>query len=137
MNLRSFLEALTVGGRTALTSSAVGLMGILGYSVLTEEKVIYLPMALMTVAILSVLLGSFRGGMAAGAAGWLHGGAVAAFYLLFVILVRMTLFPDVDFNMASLAFTFSVLLAGCAGGVIGINLKFMRRQRIRRYLRKS
>ncbi len=137
MNPRSLWAALTAGGTAAATGSGLGLLGLLIYSFLAEEKVVYLPFALMTVAFISVLLGGFKGGLAAGSAGWLHGGAVAAFYLFMVILLKILVFPAVSFGMATLVFAGTVLLAGCTGGILGINLKFMRRQRVRRYLRRS
>ncbi len=132
MSLRTFLEALTAGGRTALAYSAAGFAILLVYSLSVAEKVVYLPLAVSAVALVSILLGAVQGGMSARAAGWLHGAIVAAFYLAVLQLLRSFAFPNSGLTPASLVFAAGALLTGCAGGIAGINLRFIHRSRIKR-----
>ncbi|PKM47152.1 MAG: TIGR04086 family membrane protein [Firmicutes bacterium HGW-Firmicutes-8] len=133
MNPRTIIDALTSGGKTALISSGAGCVILLAYSLLVNDKVVYLPYALMAVSLVSVLWGGIRGGMAAATVGWLHGGAVAGGYLFFVLVGKLLVFPAVDYSPAGLLLVLGILLAGGLGGVVGINLKFARKQN-RRYL---
>ncbi len=132
MNLRSFFDALSAGGKAALASTGLGCTGLLAYSFLVDKKVVYLPFALITIALISVLFGGLRGGMAAGSLGWLHGGLVATVYLFMVVLLKMLIYPVSSFNLANLTFVLGVLLTGCIGGMAGINLKYMWRRRLKR-----
>lgn len=132
MNRRSIFDALTSGGRTALISSGAGWVILLTYGLLVGEKVVYLPRALIVVALVSVLLGGLRGGMTARTVGWLHGAVIAAFYLIFVLFIQTLVFPASGYHPGSLAFTGGILAVGSTGGVIGINLNFIRRHRLKR-----
>lgn len=132
MTFRSFLEALISGGKTALLSSGFGWAVLLVYSLVVSEKVIYLPAAFAVVALISALLGGLRGGLSAGTAGWLHGCVAAAFYLLFILIIKSALFRVTSFDPGLFIFALGLLAAGCIGGITGINLQFMRRNRIRK-----
>lgn len=135
MNLNSFLNALTAGGKTVLISSGLGGALLLVYSALIGDKVVYLTTGLVTVALLSALLGGLAGGMADGRVGWLHGGTVALLYLIIIQILKVLLFPSAAFTGQGLIFAAQIVVVGCAGGVLGINLRFLRRHRIkRRYL---
>ncbi len=132
MNLRSMLAALAAGGKTSVISSVAGCGLLLIYSMLAEGKVIDLSSALMAVALVSALLGGIKGGMAAGASGWLHGGSVSAFYLLLILLVKELVSPALGYSQAAVVFAALIVVSGAAGGVMGINLKYTRRRRIKR-----
>ena len=132
MNQRSIFDALTSGGRTALISSGAGWVILLTYGLLRPQKVVYLPYALMVVALVSVLWGGIQGGMAAVTMGWLHGCLVATFYLIFVLFIQALVFPASGYHPGSLAFAGGLLAVGSTGGVIGINLNFIRRHRLKR-----
>ena len=132
MNRHSIFDALTSGGRTALISSGAGWAILLTYGLLGPQKVVYLPYALMAVALVSVLWGGIRGGMAAVSMGWLHGGVVATFYLIFVLFIQGFVFPVSGYHPGSLVLAGGLLAVGSTGGVIGINLNFIRRHRLKR-----
>lgn len=136
MNLRSFLEALSAGGKTAFTSAILGLAALAVYGAVTESEVVYLWPGLITVAMISIFLGGLSGGMAGGTLGWLHGGVVAVFYLTAIMVLKAVMFPTAEFEAAALVSSSGILLAGAFGGVTGINLRPLRRRRVRkRYLR--
>lgn len=132
MNPRSISDALISGGKTALISSVAGCVILLTYSVLVGEKVVYLPRALIMVALVSVLLGGLRGGMTARTVGWLRGAVIAASYLIFVLFIQALVFPASGYHPGSLAFAGGLLAIGSTGGVIGINLNFIRRHQLKR-----
>lgn len=136
MNLRSFLESLSVGGKTAFTSAILGLAALAVYGAVTESEVVYLRPGLIAVALISIFLGGLSGGMAGGTLGWLHGGVVAVFYLTAIMVLKAVMFPTAEFGAAALVSSSGILLAGAFGGVTGINLRPLRRRRVRRrYLR--
>jgi len=136
VNLRSFLESLSVGGKTAFTSAILGLAALAVYGAVTESEVVYLRPGLIAVALISIFLGGLSGGMAGGTLGWLHGGVVAVFYLTAIMVLKAVMFPTAEFGAAALVSSSGILLAGAFGGVTGINLRPLRRRRVRRrYLR--
>ncbi len=136
MNPRSVLEALRAGGKTAFLTAALGFAALAAYGAVTESEVIYLRTGLMTVAFISVFLGGLNGAMADGTLGWLHGGIVALFYLTVIWVVKALMFPNAEFGVSTLISSAGMLFAGAVGGVVGINLRPLQRQRIRkRYLR--
>ncbi len=132
MNLRSFLDTLTAGGKTALISTGLGMAGLLGYGFLGQREVVYLPLGLSTVVLASAFLGGLQGGMAVRTMGWLHGGIVAAFYLLLVFSAGALVFPAAGLRPSSLLLAAGLLAAGSTGGVIGINLRFWRGRRMQK-----
>lgn len=132
MNLRLLLDTLTAGGKTCLIITAVGCSGLVVYSAAVSQEVVYLPYAFIAVAMASVLLGGLSSGMTAGNLGWLHGALTALVYGVIVLIAKAILFPaSADFS-ASTVFLAGELLAGAAGGVTGVNLRFSRRARVRR-----
>ncbi len=136
MNLRSFLESLSAGGKTAFTSAILGLAALAVYGAVTESEVVYLRPGLIAVALISIFLGGLSGGMAGGTLGWLHGGVVAVFYLTVIMVLKAVMFPTAEFGAAALVSSSGILLTGAFGGVTGINLRPLRRRRVRRrYLR--
>lgn len=135
MNARTVWEAVVSGGKTALLSSAAGGTVLLLYSFAAGDRVVYLSYAILALALLSVFLGGIRGGMVSGAMGWAHGGIVAGCYLLLVLLVKLLVSPAAGFDSNGIMSALGLLCAGAIGGVMGINVRFMRRKRIgRRYL---
>lgn len=132
MNLRLLLDTLTAGGKTALITSLIGCFVMIIYSAAVSQKVVYLPHAFVVLALLSTLLGGLNSGMTAGNLGWFHGALVALVYGVMVLIAKAILFPaSADFS-ASTVFMAGLLLAGAAGGVTGVNLRFSRRARVRR-----
>jgi len=102
VNLRSFLESLSVGGKTAFTSAILGLAALAVYGAVTESEVVYLRPGLIAVALISIFLGGLSGGMAGGTLGWLHGGVVAVFYLTAIMVLKAVMFPTAEFGAAAL-----------------------------------
>ncbi|MBU7006421.1 TIGR04086 family membrane protein [Phosphitispora fastidiosa] len=136
MNLRSFLEALSAGGKTVFIGTILGLAALIVYVALAGSEVVYLWPWLITVALISIFLGGLSGGMAGGTLGWLHGAVVAAFYLAVITVLKAVMFPTAEFGASALVLSAGILFAGAFGGVTGINLRPLRRRRIRRrYLR--
>ncbi|PKM82980.1 MAG: TIGR04086 family membrane protein [Firmicutes bacterium HGW-Firmicutes-14] len=136
MNNRSLLLAAFSGGKTAVLSSLAGCTGLLIYSLLAGDRVIYLSPWLMAVAFAGVFLGGIRGGMEYSAMGWLHGGMVALLYLVIIYMIKQAVFPAAGFGPAGLATAAGIMAAGGAGGVLGVNLRYAHRRRLkRRYIR--
>jgi len=136
VNLRSFLEALSAGGKTAFASAIMGLAALAVYGAITESAVVYLWPWLITVALISIFLGGLSGGVAGGTLGWLHGAVVAAFYLAAITVLKAVMFPTAEFGASALVLSTGILFAGAFGGVTGINLRPLRRRRVRRkYIR--
>lgn len=136
MNLRSFLEALSAGGKTVFIGTILGFAALVVYVVLTGSEVVYLQPGLITVALISIYLGGLSGGMAGGTLGWLHGAVVAAFYLAAITVLKTVMFPTAEFGASALVLSTGILFAGAFGGVTGINLRPLRRRRVRRkYIR--
>ena len=132
MNYRTVLEALVSGGKTAVLSSVLGGLGLLVYTFLVDERVIHLSYALAALAIVSVLLGGIQGGLAARTVGWLHGCAVACFYLCLLLIFRTVVTPSLGYSPAGFIFALGILCAGGAGGVLGVNLSFARQRSYKR-----
>lgn len=132
MNLRCLFYALTAGGKTALTTTAAGSFGLIVYSAATNEKVVYLSYAFIALAMVAVLLGSLRSGTTAGSLGWFHGGLLALLYGVLIFIAKAILFPASADLSANAVFLAGLLLAGTAGGVTGVNMRFSRRSRVRR-----
>jgi len=136
VNLRSFLEALSAGGKTVFTGTILGLAALVVYGVVTESEVVYLRPGLITLALISIFVGGLSGGVAGGTLGWLHGAVVAAFYLAAITVLKAVMFPTAEFGASALVLSTGILFAGAFGGVIGINLRPLRRRRVRRkYIR--
>ncbi|WP_418790759.1 TIGR04086 family membrane protein [Phosphitispora sp. TUW77] len=136
MNIRSFLEAVSIGGKTAFLSAAFWFAVLVIYGTVTGSEVIYLQPGLMIIAYISVILGGLSAGMADGTLGWLQGGVVAVFYLFAIMVLKAVMFPIAEFGAAELVSSAGILLAGAFGGVTGINLRPLKRQKVRRkYLR--
>nr|WP_269438149.1 TIGR04086 family membrane protein [Phosphitispora fastidiosa] len=134
--MRSFLEALSAGGKTVFIGTILGLAALIVYVALAGSEVVYLWPWLITVALISIFLGGLSGGMAGGTLGWLHGAVVAAFYLAVITVLKAVMFPTAEFGASALVLSAGILFAGAFGGVTGINLRPLRRRRIRRrYLR--
>lgn len=135
MNIRLLLDTVTTGGKTALSISAVGGLGLLVYSAAAGGKVVDLSYAVIAIALASALFGGLRGGITAGCQGWFHGGVVALLYSAMLHLAKAVHFPASADLAAGIMFTAVLLAAGIAGGVTGVNLRFSRRTRMmRRYL---
>lgn len=132
MNVRYLLDALTAGGKIALMTTTAGCFGLIVYSTASNEKVVYLPYAFIALAMVSVLLGGLRSGITAGSLGWLHGGLLALLYGVLILIAKAILFPASADLSANTVFLAGLLLAGTAGGVTGVNLRFSRRSRVRR-----
>lgn len=132
MNLRLLLDSVTTGGKTALGISTAGCFGLIVYSAAATEKVVDLSYAFIAVALASALFGGLRSGLAAGSQGWFHGSLVALLYSVLLYLAKAVLFPASADLSAYVVFTAGLLLAGIAGGVAGVNLRFSRRSRMRR-----
>ena len=135
MNLQPLLDAMTNGGKTALLTTAAGCIALIAYSAAANEKVVYLQYAFIALATVSALLGGLRSGMTTGSLGWFHGALVALLYGVLVFIATTILFPASADIAAYAVFMAGLLLAGTAGGVTGVNLRFSRRSRLkRRYL---
>lgn len=132
MSSRTVVEALISGGKAALLSSFLGGAGLLAYSFLLPDKVVYLHLALFALALISALLGGIQGGMAAGNVGWLHGGGVGALYLFLILIAGKFFIPSLNVSPAGLLFALGVILAGGIGGIVGVNVRFARRMNHRR-----
>lgn len=129
----SFYETMIVGGKTTLKLSVAGFIGLLIYSFLVIDKVIYLPGAFIGISVVSVLLGGVKGGLSAPSVGWLHGMIVALVYSFTFTILRILLFPESGFNETALAQGLILLAVGSVGGVVGINAKYLLRRK-KRYL---
>jgi len=132
MSYRTVLKALVSGGKTAVLSSILGGLGLLVYTFLVDEKVVHMSFALAALAVVSVLFGGIQGGQASGTVGWLHGGAVACFYLCLLLIFRMVVTPSLGYSPAGIIFALGILCAGGAGGVLGVNLRFARQRSYKR-----
>lgn len=132
MNLRYLLDALTNGSKTAFFTTAAGCFALIIYSAAASEKVVYLPYAFITLALISVLLGGLRSGLTTDSLGWFHGALVALLYGVLVFIAKTILFPASADISAYAVFMAGLLLAGTAGGVSGVNLRFSRRSQVKR-----
>lgn len=133
MTRNSFFEAMIVGGKTTLKLSIAGFIGLLIYSFLAADRVIYLPGVLIAISMVSVLCGGIKGGLSAASIGWMHGMIVAALYSITFTALRVLVFPGSGFNETTLIQFLVLLMVGSIGGVMGINAKFMLRRK-KRYL---
>jgi putative membrane protein (TIGR04086 family) len=132
MNLRYLLDALTNGGKTALLTTAAGCFVLLIYSAAATGEIVYLPYDFIALAMFSVLLGGLRSVLTASSLGWFHGALVALLYGILLFIAKTILFPASTDVSAYAVFLVGLLLAGTAGGVTGVNLRFSRRARVRR-----
>lgn len=132
MKLWSLLDVLASGGKIALITTAAGCLGLIVYSANVSAKVVYLPHAVIAVALVSALLGGLRSGLAAGSLGWFHGALVALVYGVLILIAKAILFPASADVSASAVFMAGLLLAGIAGGITGVNISFSRRTTVRR-----
>lgn len=126
---KSMPTALAGGAKMAVKVTAAGGAGLLLYILITNEKVVYLPLFLTVIAVISVFMGGISGGMSAGTQGWLHGFMVALIYTVISTIVRFFLFPESSLDQAILFQTVLLLAAGSIGGVTGINAKYLRRKK--------
>ena len=136
MNVRSLLAALTTGGKAAFLSSVFGVVILFVYGFMANREVIFLHTGLVTIAIISAFMGGARGTLADGTMGWVHGAMVSLLYLFAILVLKFFLFPTAVNGIEDVLFFTGVLFAGAMGGVAGINLRPIQRQRLRRkYLR--
>lgn len=125
MTRNSVYESVIAGGKTTLMLSAAGFTGLLIYSFLAADKIIYLPGALMVISVVSVLTGGIKGGLSAASSGWMHGMIIAVLYSFTFTVLRIMLFPGSGFNQMALLQLLILLVVGSIGGVAGINAKFV------------
>lgn len=125
--------ALALGGKTMAISTIFGCSGTVFYCLMSDEKVIYLPFALVSVALISTALGGIRCGMSADVKGWFHGCMAAACYLVAVIIIKEMVFPATHFNQSELVMAGIILTVGGAGGILGINMKYLLRRKTRQF----
>ncbi len=129
MTDKTLTAALISGGKMAMKVTAIGGVGLLLYILITNQKVVYLPQALIGITIVSVFMGGIKGGMSAGTQGWLHGFMVALMYIIISTIIRFFLFPESNFDQVSLILACPILAVGSIGGVAGINARFLRRKK--------
>lgn len=98
---------------------AAGAAVAIAYTALTET---YLPIALYYLGFLTIVAGAAYGARRASRLGWLHGGFIGLAAVTAALLLSALAFPGgltagEVFRQAVLCF-----LAGCIGGIIGVNL---------------
>lgn len=93
----------------------------------------YMPPALLTTVLASIVVASFYATAAAKANGWFNGTLIGLFYMLILIIIRWCLEGRVSLNKDVLTMLLAGLLIGSLCGMAGLNLG----ERIRNALRKS
>ena len=93
----------------------------------------YMPPALLTTVLASIVVASFYATAAAKANGWFNGTLIGLFYMLILIIIRWCLEGRVSLNKDVLTMLLAGLLIGSLCGMAGLNLG----ERIRNALRRS
>jgi putative membrane protein (TIGR04086 family) len=114
----SVLVGVVVGYLASLVCSAV-LGAVMLKTTIAQESV---PSIMGGVGFLSIAVGSGYAGMKGRWAGWIHGAATGALYVVASVLVSLVLFPE---PLNALAITQRTLIGSAVGllaGAIGVNL---------------
>lgn len=115
-------------------SVTLAIFFMMGFVVaLTKMPVYNFSMAIILTVMGAVAVGGASAGKAAGIRGWQHGGLVGViFSMLFVVAGALLGVPVFDPVLITLALG----VVGTIGGIVGVNLPYMRRSTVsRRYLR--
>lgn len=114
----SILAGVVAGYLASLVCSAV-LGAVMLKSTIAQETV---PSIISGVSFLSIAIGSGYAALRARWAGWLHGAATGALYIVTTILISLVLFPEPLSMVAVLERTVIAGLVGLVAGAIGVNL---------------
>ena len=102
---------------------SVPLFFILSFAMrITDFPEEYMPPALLTVVLSSIVIASFYATASAKASGWFNGTLVGFFYMLILVIVRWILEKHISFNKDVLTMLLSGLLIGSICGMAGLNL---------------
>ena len=111
------------GSGIAVIISIVLLIGVallLAYTSIPESIISY---AIIIICIISILVGSMLSSIKIKKQGIINGGAVGIIYIEVLYLLSSLIEKDFGLNGYSLAMIAAACLAGCIGGIIGVNLK--------------
>lgn len=93
---------------------------LLAYTDMSET--IITPVVIVTSSI-SILMGSIMSSRKIRKQGLINGGFVGLIYILVIYLLSSMIQKDFGVNMYSIIMIIACILAGCLGGIIGVNQK--------------
>jgi putative membrane protein (TIGR04086 family) len=93
---------------------------VLTYTNISERMMT--PIIIVITAI-SILIGSFISSIKIRKQGIVNGGMVGAIYIVTIYLLSSIVEKDFGFNIYSIIMIASGILAGCLGGIIGVNMR--------------
>ncbi|MHB0884576.1 MAG: TIGR04086 family membrane protein [Bacillota bacterium] len=114
----SILSGVVAAYLASLVCSAV-LGALMLKTTIAQETV---PSIISGVSFLSIAIGSGYAALRARWAGWLHGAATAALYMVTTIAISLVLFPEPLNVLAILERTVIAGLVGLGAGAISVNL---------------
>ena len=116
--LDSVLSGVVAAYLASLVCSAV-LGAVMLKTTIAQETV---PSIISGVSFLSIALGSGYAALKARWAGWMHGAATGALYIVTTILISLVLFPEPLNVVAVLERTVIAGFVGLVAGAISVNL---------------
>lgn len=112
------LTGVVAGYLASLVCSAA-LGAIMLKTTIAQETV---PSIMSGVGFLSLAIGSGYAALRARSAGWLHGAATGAAYIIVSMVISLILFPEPLNTMAVIERTIIGSAVGLVAGTIGVNL---------------
>ncbi|MBS5843422.1 MAG: TIGR04086 family membrane protein [Clostridiales bacterium] len=82
----------------------------------------YMPPALLTAVLISIVIAAFYATAAAKTNGWFNGTLIGFFYMLILIIIRWGVEGRISFNKDVLTMLLAGLLIGSICGMAGLNL---------------
>lgn len=102
---------------------SIPLFIIISYAIyITDFPEEYLPPALLSTILISIVVSSFYSTAAAKAKGWFNGTLIGFSYMLVLVILRWFLEGHVSFNKDIITMLLSGLLIGSVCGIAGLNL---------------
>lgn len=93
----------------------------------------YMPPALLSTILISIVISSFYATASAKATGWFNGTLVGFFYMFLLVIIRWCIEKHISFNKEILTMLLAGLLIGSVCGIAGLNLS----DQIRKYTGKA
>ena len=78
---------------------------------------------IIVISALSILIGSFISSIKIKKPGIINGGIVGGIYIITLYILSSMVQKDFGINTYAIIMIISSILAGCVGGVVGVNMK--------------
>lgn len=102
---------------------SVPLFFIIAYAInITDFPEEYMPPALLSTILISIVISSFYATAAAKSKGWFNGTLIGFIYMFILVILRWVLENRISFNKDILTMLLCGLLIGSICGIAGLNL---------------